>query len=48
MAMSKVITFTRAVRLADKVAEARIEVLRSMLVCTCAVALIAADRALPF
>ncbi len=46
--MSKVITLTRAVRLADKVAEARFEVLRITLVSTCALALIAADRALPF
>jgi hypothetical protein len=46
--MSKVITLSRAVRLADKVAEARLEVLRSLIVCSCAVALIAADRALPF
>ncbi|WP_427963955.1 hypothetical protein [Altererythrobacter sp.] len=46
--MSKVVTLTRAVRLADKVAEARLEVLRFTLVSTCAVALIVADRALPF
>ena len=46
--MSKVIPLSRAVRLADKVAEARLEVLRSLIVCSCAVALIAADRALPF
>jgi hypothetical protein len=46
--MSKVITLTRAVRLADKVAEAQAEVIRIALVTTCAVALIAADRALPF
>ena len=46
--MSKVITLTRAVRLADKVAEARFEVLRITLVSTCALALIAADRAFPF
>lgn len=46
--MSKVITLARAVRLADKVAEVRIEALRFMVVWTCALALIAADRALPF
>ncbi|MFZ9394560.1 MAG: hypothetical protein ACO25F_00695 [Erythrobacter sp.] len=46
--MSKVITLSRAVRLADKVAEARLEILRSLIVCSCAVALIVADRALPF
>gem|GEM_PF-3219911 len=38
----------RAAELANKVAEARAEVLRSSIVCTCAVALIAAGRALPF
>lgn len=46
--MSKVITLARAVRFTDKVAEAQAEVLRIMLVGTCALALIAADRALPF
>jgi hypothetical protein len=46
--MSKVIALARAVRLADKVAEVRIEALRFMVVCACALALIAADRALPF
>jgi hypothetical protein len=46
--MSKVISLTRAVRLSDKVAEARLEVIRVTLVTTCAVALITADRALPF
>ena len=48
MLVNKVITLTRAVRLADKVAEVRLEVLRITLVSTCALALIAADRALPF
>jgi len=46
--MSKVIALTRAVRLTDKVAEAQVEVLRIMLVSTCALARIVADRALPF
>ena len=46
--MSKVIALTRAVRSSEKVAEAQAEVIRFTLVCTCAVALIAADRALPF
>ena len=46
--MSKVITLTRAVRWTDKVAEARLELLRITIVSSCAVALIAADRALPF
>lgn len=46
--MSKVIALTRAVRLADRVLEAKLEVLRFTLVSGCALALIAADRALPF
>ncbi|MDA0819522.1 MAG: hypothetical protein O3C52_07240 [Proteobacteria bacterium] len=46
--MSKVISRTRAVRLSEKGAEARLEVIRVTLVTNCAVALIAADRALPF
>jgi len=46
--MFKVVTLSRAVRLADKVAEAQLEVLRFSLVSACAVALIVADRALPF
>lgn len=51
--MSKVINLTRAApatafNLANRVAQARAEVLRSTLVCTCAMALIAAGRALPF
>ncbi|ALE17681.1 hypothetical protein AMC99_02406 [Altererythrobacter epoxidivorans] len=46
--MSNVITLTRAVRWSEKVAEAKAEVIRFSLVASCAVALIAADRALPF
>ncbi len=46
--MSKPHSLTRAVELAHKVAEAQAEVIRIAMVTTCAVALIAAGRALPF
>ncbi|WP_394730379.1 hypothetical protein [Altererythrobacter sp. GH1-8] len=46
--MSKPISLTRAAQLTHKVAEVRLEVIRITLVSTCAVALIVADRALPF
>lgn len=46
--MSKVIALSRAAAVAHKVEEARLEVIRTSLVCTCALALIAAGRAFPF
>ncbi|NVE95259.1 hypothetical protein [Altererythrobacter lutimaris] len=46
--MSNPISKTRAAELTQKVANAKAEILRTTLVCSCAMALILAGRALPF